>query len=128
MPMSWAFQRNSELLPIFNHYLSKMEQAGVIDRLRHKYSGYRDMDTANSKNHVQDNNGLGYENVVLPFSILLAGVCWALLHLGIELLHICKKKCFHERKHPNEAESKSMEADDIIDEITNLLKENQIRL
>ena len=122
--MAWGFQRNSELLPIVNHYLGKMEQAGVIDRLRHKYSGYRHMDTANSKNHLHYNNGLGFENVVLPFSILLAGICWVLLQLGIEFLHICKKKCFRDRKHPNEVESKSMDADDIIDEITSLLKEN----
>ena len=103
-----------------------MEQAGIIDRLRHKYLGDKGMDTANSKNQANDIDdiSLGYGSVMIPFSILLAGICWALLQLGIEFLHICKKKCFHERKHPNEGESKLMKAGDIIDEITNLLKEN----
>ena len=118
--MAWAFQINSELLPIFNHYLGKMEQAGIIDRLRHKYLGDKGMDTANSKNQVNDIDdiGLGYGSVVIPFSILLAGLCWALLQLGIESLPFFNMKCFDERKHPNEVELNGMKADDIIDEIT----------
>ena len=119
--MAWAFQRESELLPIFNYYLGHFQGAGVIDRLQQKFIRDSNRDTDASKKQVQDINGLGYENVAFPFLALLSGICVALLQLGIETAIICKKKCSADKAQSNEGESTSEEANDIIDDINNLL-------
>ena len=105
-----------------------MKQTGVIDRLRQKFLGVRDIDTDTSRRHVQDINGLGYENVVFPFLALLTGLCVALLQLGIETMIICKKNCSDDEEQSNEDESTSEEAKDIIYDINNLLLENHSKL
>ena len=119
--MAWAFQRESELLPIFNYYLGHFQGAGVIDRLQKKFIRDSNRDTDASKKQVQDINGLCYENVAFPFLALLSGICVALFQLGIETAIICKKKCSDDEEKSNEDESTSEEANDIIDDINNLL-------
>ena len=123
--MAWAFQRESELVPIFKYYLAKMQQSGVIDRLRQKYID-RNGDTGASK--IQDLQGLGYESVVLPFLALLTGLCVAFMQLGIETVIICKKKYLADQEHSNEDFAISGEAKDIIDDIYDLLLENHCKL
>ena len=126
--MAWAFQRESELLPIFNYYLGKFQRAGIIDRLQQTFMGGSNRDTDASKKQVQDINGLGYENVAFPFLALLSGICVALFQLGIETAIICKKKCSDDEEQSNEGESASEEANDIIDDINHLLLENHCEL
>ena len=77
---------------------------------------------------MQDINGLGYENVAFPFLALLSGIWVALLQLGIETAILCKKKCSDDEEKSNENESTSEEANDIIDDINNLLLENHCEL
>ena len=89
--MAWAFQRDSELLQIFNYYLDKMQQTGVIDRLRQEFIGGHNRDTDVSVIQMQNINSLGYENVVVLFLALLTGLCVALFQLGIETATFCKK-------------------------------------
>ena len=117
--MAWAFQRESELLPIFKYYLDKMKQTGVINRLRQKFIGNIG-DTGTSK--IQDLQGLGYDSVVLPFLTLLIGLCVAFMQLGIETAIICKKKCSEDEKLSREDNSTSEEAKEIIDEIIESLE------
>ena len=124
--MAWAFQKESELLPIFNNYLDKMQQTGVIDRLRQHFIGDRNGDTGASK--IQNLQGLGYDSVVLPFLALLTGLCVAFMQLGIETVIICKKKCLADQEHSNEDDSTSEEAKEIIDDIYDLLLENHCKL
>ena len=124
--MAWAFQRESELVPIFKYYLAKMQQTGVIDRLRQKCMHNHNGDTGASK--IQDLEGLGYESVVLPFLALLTGLCVAFMQLGIETVIICKKKYLADQEHSNEDFATSGEAKDIIDDIYDLLLENHCKL
>ena len=126
MPLAWAFQRESELLPIFNYYLDKMQQTGIIHRLQQKFIGDHNRDTDASM--IQDINGLGYANVAFPFLALLSGICLALLQLGIETAVICRKKCSNDEHQSNEDYSTSEEAQDIIGDINNLLLENYCEL
>ena len=123
--MAWAFQRESELLPIFKYYLDKMKQTGVINRLRQKFIGNIG-DTGTSK--IQDLQGLGYDSVVLPFLTLLIGLCVAFMQLGIETAIICKKKCSEDEKLSREDNSTSEKAKEIIEDINHLIVENHRKL
>ena len=123
--MAWAFQRESELLPIFKYYLDKMKQTGVIIRLRQKFIGNIG-DTGTSK--IQDLQGLGYDSVVLPFLTLLIGLCVAFIQLGIETAIICKKKCSEDEKLSREDNSTSEKAKEIIEDINHLIVENHRKL
>ena len=124
--MAWAFQKESELLPIFNNYLDKMQQTGVIDRLRQHFIGDRNGDTGASK--IQNLQGLGYDSVVLPFLTLLIGLCVAFMQLGIETAIICKKKCSEDEKLSREDNSTSEKAKEIIEDINHLIVENHRKL
>ena len=90
--MAWAFQKESELLPIFNYHLEKLQQTGVMERLRQKMMQYPVGNTDASNIQVQDSNGLGYEHVAFPFLALLFGLCLAFMQLGAETAITCKKQ------------------------------------
>ena len=120
--MAWAFQRESDLIPIFNYHLYKMKQTGVIDRLQQNALG--DIDT--TSNTLLDNNGLGYENVLFPFLAFLTGVSVALLLLVIERAANFLEKCT--KKEEQLSEDKLEEAQQIIDDIYDLLMENHSKL
>ena len=113
------------MIPIFNHHLYKMKQTGVIDRLRQNALGDDDIDATTSKTLV-DTNGLGYENVLFPFIAFLTGVSVAVLLLGIEKAANFLKKCTKEEQQLNE--DKLEEAQDIIDDIYDLLMKNHGKL
>ena len=123
--MAWAFQRESDLIPIFNYHLYKMKQTGIIDRLRQNALGDDDIDATTSKTLV-DTNGLGYENVLFPFIAFLTGVSVAVLLLGIEKAANFLKKCTKKEQQLNE--DKLEEAQDIIDDIYDLLMKNHGKL
>ena len=127
VPSAWAFQRESEVLPIFNYYLDHMQQTGVINRLQQKFIG--DHNGVKGTSKVQEVQGLGYDTVVLPFLALLIGLCAALLQLGIEAMStICKKKCSKDEEQSKEDDSISEEEKEMIDEINHLLMENCCKL
>ena len=92
--------------------------------MQQKFIGEWNNDDASSKTRVQGLNGISYESVTLPFIALLTGLCLALLELGIELVIKCKNNSIDGEKYSNEEESTSEKAEDIIDDIYNLLKEN----
>ena len=123
---AWGFQRESELLPIFNHWLKKMQQTGVIDRLHQKFIGDHKLDEDTTV--PQSINGLDFENVALPFIALLIGLCAAVTQLAIEIVSICKKKCSDvDEQSKKELGSLSEEAKDVIAEINYLLLENHCK-
>ena len=128
MHAAWAFQRESELLPMFNYHLDKMQQTGVIDRLHHKFVEDSTEDEYASKEQVQEMTGVGHESVAFPFSILLAGLCVAFMQLGIEVATICKKKCSNDEEESTDDGSISEDSKEIIDDIYNLLLENHGKL
>ena len=72
-----------------NYHLDKMEQSGIIDRLHKKFlksqNIHSDTDAIMTKVYEE---GIGYDNVVVPFLVLLTGLCLALLQLGIEAIGV----------------------------------------
>ena len=124
--LAWAFQRESQLPPIFNHHLQKLHEKGFLDKMHHKFIGDNNRNTDDSK--IQSISGLSYENVTLPFLVLLTGLCVALLVLGIETAVICKKKCSPDKNQSNEHESTFDGPKEIIDDIHNILIENHYNL
>ena len=121
--MAWAFQRQSELLPLFNYHIHKMKQSGIIDRLRQKYLDEKNLVTSET---IVDTNVLGYDNVMFPFLAFLIGLCVALLQLGIEVLCIFKKEPSGDGEQVQQ--HNCVEAKDVIDDIYNLLLENHEKL
>ena len=124
--LAWAFQNDSQLLPIFNYHLQKLHQHGVLDRMKHKLIGDHNRDTDVSK--IQNINGLGYDNVAFPFLALLAGLCAAFMQLAIEAAFLCKKKCYDQELESKEDEYASEEAKEIVGGIHDLLLENHRKL
>ena len=123
LPLAWAFQKESDILQIFNYYLDKLQRTGIINRLRQKFMTNHIEDTDASERHnVID---LGYEDLTLPFLALITGICVALAQLVVETAIICKKKPSDIEKFQNQNESTtSKKAKEIIDDIYDLLLEN----
>ena len=124
--LAWAFQRDSQLLPIFNYHLQKLHENGFLDRMYHQIIGDNNRNTDDSK--IQSISGLSYENVTLPFLALLTGLGVALLVLGIETAIICKKKCLPDKDQWNEDEPILDMPKEIIDDIHNILIEKHCNL
>ena len=128
MPSAWTFQKESQLLPIFNYYLYKLKQAGVIDELLRQFIWDRNMDMDTSKIQIVDKKGIGIEHVIFPFLGLLTGLGLAIFILGMETAIICKKYCSEDKEQSNEVDSGSEKAMEIIDDISILLVGNYQRL
>ena len=111
--LAWAFQKESELLPIFNYYLETLQETGVMDRLRKTFMQFSYGNSDASKIQVLDTNGLGYEHVVLPFLALLTGLCMAFMQLGSETAVTCKKECSGNEEPSNEDDTTSEGGKDV---------------
>ena len=88
--MAWAFQNDSELLSVFNYYLHQMQETGVMDKLRRAIVGRQ-----KNADEVLDVIVLGYEDLAIPFMVLLTGIGVAFIQLGIEAV----KKCIDAKWH-----------------------------
>ena len=108
---------------MFNHYLGKLLQTGVIDRQRERYMGGSNRNMDASKNQGP-HDGLGYDSVFPPFLALFAGLCAAVMLFGMETVTICKKKWFSNDELQNGDGCKSEGAKDIIDDIHCMLMKN----
>lgn len=97
--LAWGFQKRSELLPVFNYYLHKMQQTGLVDRMLHKFIGNSKMNT--DATTIPDINVLGYQNVAFPFLALLTGLLVAPMLLGIEIVIIRHKTCANDEEQAN---------------------------
>ena len=71
---AFAFQKNSEFLHIFNHFLKKMMEAGIIFKINKDISKREviDYETAPAVT-------LGFENLAFPFLVLLGGLTLAVI-------------------------------------------------
>ena len=69
IPKTLAFDKNSELTPLFNHHICKMKESGVIHQIMTSKSGDPD-----GVYGVEEPVVIGYENVLFPFGWLALGI------------------------------------------------------
>ena len=69
---AFAFQKGSEFLFMFNHFLRKMHESGVIDKMNRDWSLREELDF-----EIDPAVNLGYENVAFPFIILVGGLLFS---------------------------------------------------
>ena len=101
-----SFQKNSEMVGIFNYYLRKTQENGIMSILEHKMGIIPQTDQFA---HNIKENGLGYENVAFPFSILVIGILASILQIVIEALIFWKKnKNEHEKYDDTRRSEKEM--------------------
>ena len=89
--ISWAFQRDSELVECFNHNLLKMVEAGIFHQLHSTFVDIGRGDELNA-NGSDDATPMGYMNVAFPSLLLLVGLTLALLQLAAECVWERTKK------------------------------------
>ena len=118
--MAWAFQKDSELVGMFNHHIHKMKMTGNIDRLWQVIDRKQKMNK-DTRNMKREHQALGYENVFFPFLVLLNGLCVAFLQVSLEVVPFCKKNS--EDVNLNIHEESTNEAKEIIKELYGLLQE-----
>ena len=95
--------KGSEFLPLFNYYILKEHEHGIIKRLYHKY--HPQMFTLEQFS-MEEPQPLGANNVMFPFIWLAFGIC---VSFAIALAELIKRKFFGkitssviEVKHQNE--------------------------
>ena len=102
--LRWGFQKDSEVLELFNYHLQKIQESGVYRRLEQKmYYDLNEDDTEKEDYILEDaaefeDYVLSYKNVAIPFSVLQIGLLVSLLQLGLEAM---KKKCKIGTKRPS---------------------------
>ena len=69
---AFAFQKGSEFVFMFNHFLKKMHESGVIDKMDRDWSLREEIEF-----EVEPAVTLGYKNVVFPFIILVGGLIFS---------------------------------------------------
>ena len=69
---AYAFQKGSEFVFMFNHFLKKMHESGVIDQMNRDWSLREEIDF-----EVEPAVTLGYKNVVFPFIVLVGGLIFS---------------------------------------------------
>ena len=81
---AFAFQKDSEFLHLFNHFLKKMLEAGIIFKINKDISKRKIIDY-----EVEPAVTLGFENVSFPFMVLLGGLTLAVIMTCFEKLRVC---------------------------------------
>ena len=76
-----GLQKNSEFTSLFTYHILKMEQSGLIDRIRHKWMG-----SADNIYGLPMPPSLGYESVIFLFALLLFGAIAAGIIIYFEFL------------------------------------------
>ena len=76
---AFAFPQDSELRESVNHFMLKLRETGVHDKLRQKWIPSTTRETAMGSGTV-----LGFENLSFPFLILAVGVMTSLAMAGVE--------------------------------------------
>ena len=91
--MGFAFQKNSEFTGLFNHYISRVEESGVLPSLKEKYLDPEpDPITSYETLTGQEAFVLGYDTLLFPFMALAVGLAMAVAMLLWENKGFMKKK------------------------------------
>ena len=91
---SMVFPKGSPLLPFFNYAYNKIRQTGALHRIKEKWV---DID---HKSSCQSNplQPISFHKIVSLFILLLFGICWTFIIVGIEVYY--KKKVSNNVVYP----------------------------
>lgn len=78
IPMGFALPPGSELKEMFNHFTLKMQEVGIMKKLR------RELDEKITSSKTLEAVTLGFENLALPVMILGLGIALAVVTAAIE--------------------------------------------
>ena len=120
--MAWAFQKDSELVGVFNYHIHKMQATGNMNRFWQEIERKRKSNKYATK--MQEIHVVGYENVAFPFLALLTGLLIAFLQLGIEMAVFCKRKYADNANQSSDESSIHREAMLVLKEVCDMLQEN----
>ena len=80
---AFALQKDSEFLEIFNHYITKQYEHGILHRL---FQAYHTELLTKEQFSISEPQPLRYENVVFPFTCLVLGVTASLWIAIVEMI------------------------------------------
>jgi hypothetical protein len=84
--LAFAFQKNSEIKPLFDYSIIKLMQSGVRKELAFKWlSEYKPNDMSH-RIFIEESLALGYEHLFFPTLVMLVGFLIGLALFGMELL------------------------------------------
>ena len=69
----WAFQKDSEIAPVFNHFIAQMLQNGVVDKLVEGLLREKEIVKCTS----DEFKPIKFDNIVTAFAILIVGIVMA---------------------------------------------------
>ena len=78
---SLAFKKDSELTKIFNNNLLKMQESGLINRIKKKWYGNHDQVFEMSEPLV-----LTFDNLFFPFGCLALGIVFTIVIIAAEVI------------------------------------------
>ena len=89
-PFGWAFQKDSELVEMFNHHTQKMKERGTLSWLRQDI--VQNFDKEKDASKVNDAHVLAFEKVAFPFLALLTGILLSFVQIASEFLTSYRKQ------------------------------------
>ena len=81
---SFALQKDSEFLQIFNHYIMKAMESGFLNRNFHNHR--KDVYGENENYETVEPQPLGFNNVMFIFIVLAIGICLSITKVLMEFL------------------------------------------
>ena len=86
--LSFAFPKGSEFVDLFNSFLVKLRQSGILTKINQKWAP-----VSNSKevmNTPESGTILGFENLSFPFNLLATGIIIGATVALVEKINSCK--------------------------------------
>ena len=92
--ISIALQKKSEFAELFDHHIIKMQEKGILDRIRHEWTDDKDQDYGKF-----EAGSLDFQNMAFGFVCVGIGIFIAAQVILIEWIY---SKCVNSRQFPQD--------------------------
>ena len=75
--LSFGFQKNSPYLQLFNYYIKRMQESGIVDQIFAKYE-------LHEQECPSPSLSLGFENCISAFFLIIGGLILSIILLIVE--------------------------------------------
>ncbi len=83
--LAFAFQKNSELKPIFDYHILKLKQSGVMAALESHWHSSRKPEDMSKRIFQEDPIILGYNNLFFPMFVMSIGIVLGIILVCLEM-------------------------------------------